>query len=139
MTVERINTELILRTLDKQLDRQLETAEVIDFKAAVLLFLAMISMFLNPPEVGVDSVVFLAAASVALLALFPKKWECPPKPRAFLHEQKDTSPLLTALQQCSNIVSAYEKNEKYLARKAALLKCGLLLFLLGLVLRLWRG
>jgi len=134
------NIHFIYQILTEQLKRQFETARALDQKGLFLMLATVVMAAVFPfiESASTASIIIVACLLIvtmllAVFVLYPRSWECPPKPRAFLYEQKDEIWINTVLQQCSNLVDAYEKNEKHLKKKAGLIKCWLL-SLFGVVL-----
>ena len=142
------NIQFIYEILAEQLKKQFENIRALDQKGSLLLgFIAtMTTITLSVAEStskGHSSLGFglmvtgvgllLVAMLFAVLELWVRSWQCPPRPRAFLYEQKDETWLQTMLQQCSNLVDAYEENEGRLRKKATLLKHCFVMLVLGTV------
>ena len=133
------NLQLIHKILERQLEAQFRSIELLDMKSIFLLAITVIVIL--SCKIALSTSLIIPGSLIVALVLFAltirvREWECPPKPRALLHEHKDTSYLDTTLQQCSNLIDAYERNEQRLKRKVALFECGFWLFLLGIILRL---
>ena len=121
------NLQLIHKILEKQLEAQFRSIELLDMKSIFLLAITVIVIL--SCKITLSTPLIIPGSLIVALVLFAltirvREWECPPKPRALLYEHKDTSCLDTILQQCSNLIDAYERNEQRLKRKVALFECG---------------